>query len=330
MPHLLIDTTIDPSRIQTLATATGCTVELAPGPNDVQRELPEELLRDVRGILCTFLPTNHAAMTSLEWVQLCSAGYSQIENLDLQQRGITVCNATGVNDVPIAEWSVMMMVALARDLPQMFRNQQQGVWDRDARFQQEIRGRTLGIWGYGGIGRETARLADAMGLRVHVLTRDGKIKRRANYRVEGTGDDAGAIPQRVFAAADAEAFCQSLDYLLLAMPHTPENEGLIDGRIFQALPNHAFLINPARGKLVDEAALLAALDSGQIAGAALDTHFHYPMPADHPLWHMPNVMMTPHISGSSKSPHFADRLWALFTENVQRWQADQPLCNTLW
>jgi phosphoglycerate dehydrogenase-like enzyme len=223
-----------------------------------------------------------------------------------------------------------MMVNLARDLPAMFRNQQQGIWDRGERFQKEIRGSTLGIWGYGGIGRQTARLAKALGLRVHVLTRSGNVGGGGpRYCVAGTGDDEGSQPDRVFSMKEVDAFCQSLDFLLLAIPQTPENVGIVNRRVFEALPNHAFLLNPARGPLVNEADLLDALRNGAIAGAALDTHFKYPMPPDHPLWRMPNVIMTPHISGSSKSPHFISRLWQLFGENVRRWQAGKPLLNEL-
>ena len=304
MPEILVDTEIDPALLDELAESTGLSVELAPGEFDTQRDLPEKLLRNVRAVLCSFLPTNHDLMTSLELVQLCSSGYSQVENFGLAQRGVRVCNASGVNDVPIAEWAVMMIVALARDLPTLFRHQQQAIWDRSARFQEEVRGRTLGIWGYGGIGQETARLATAMGLRVHVMTRSGRIEPGERFQEPGTGDQAGTIPDRVFSTVEVERFCQTLDFLLLAIPHTPANEGLINRRLFEVLPNHAFLLNPARGKLACEADLLWALRTGQIAGAALDAHFHYPLPPDHPLWQMPNVILTPHISGSFASPHF--------------------------
>jgi phosphoglycerate dehydrogenase-like enzyme len=329
MPHVLVDTQIDPSLITELERVTGLTAAVAPGPLDTKRELPEALLCDVRATLCTFLPTNHSVMTSLKLVQLCSAGFNQVENLGLAGRGVSVCNASGVNDVPIAEWVVTMMVALARDLPAMFRNQQQGIWDRGARYQTEIRGRTVGIWGYGGIGRETARLATAMGLRVHVLTRSGNLASPPRFRVEGTGDDAGTLPQRVFSAGQVMEFCESLDFLVLAMPQTPQNVGIVGRKVFEALPARAFLLNPARGPLVNEEDLLWALRSGKIAGAALDTHFKYPMPPDHPLWRMENVIMTPHISGSSKSPRFASRLWQLFGENIRRWQVGGELLNEL-
>ncbi len=227
--------------------------------------------------------------------------------------------------MPIAEWVVMMMIALNRDLPGLMRNQAQGSWDRDARFQTELRGKTIGIWGYGGIGREVARLTSGLGLDVWALTRTGTIDTRPRFVVEGTGDPDGSIPSRVFSPSQAEVFCASFDFLVLALPATPTNIGVVDRHIFDALPDQAFILNPARGNLINEADLLNALRSETIAGAALDTHIYYPMPADHPLWSMPNVIMTPHISGSTESPHFAARLWDLFMTNIKRVKrGDEP------
>lgn len=329
MPHILIDLPVEPSLIDALQKSTDTPVKLASGDVGKLRTLPDAELRDAMAILCNALPTNHHAMANLELVQIASAGFKQVEGLGLSERGVDVCTASGVNDVPIAEWVVLMMLSLRRNFPQLLRNQAEAKWDRDSRFQTELRGKTVGIWGYGGIGRETARLAKMMGLRVHALTRSGKVDTSPRFHVPGTGDGGGDLPDRVFSASEAELFCATLDYLVLAIPESPENIGLIDEAIFKALPDHACLLNPARGPLVKEQALLDALRTGQIAGAALDTHFHYPMPADHPLWTMENVIMTPHISGSSQSPHFASRLWQLFIENLRRKRDGEPLLGHL-
>jgi phosphoglycerate dehydrogenase-like enzyme len=217
-----------------------------------------------------------------------------------------------------------------RDLRQMLRNQDGGVWDRSAVFQRELRGMTVGLWGYGGIGRETARLAKQLGLRVHALTRSGKVGPRRNvYTVPGTGDPDGTLPDRVFKSGEELEFLRRLDFLVLALPLTNATEGLVGERELQALPRSAYLLNPARGPIVREDALLRALREGWIAGAALDTHYQYPMPPDHPLWRFPNVIITPHIAGSSLSPRFAQRLWAIFTINVQRFARGEPLLNEL-
>ena len=106
-------------------------------------------------------------------------------------------------------------------------------------------------------------------------------------------------------------------------------EGIVGAAELQMLPDHAFLLNPARGPLVEEAALLEALRQGWIAGAALDTHYYYPMPPDHPLWQFPNVIMTPHISGSESGPYYLPRVWDIFLGNLPRYRAGETLLNEL-
>src|SRR5262249_41658904 len=154
------------------------------------------------------------------------AGYDQLLGLNLVAKGIRACNGLGNFDVPIAEWNIAMMVDLARHVRLMIRNQEAGVWDRSAVFQREIRGSVVGIWGYGGIGRETARLAKAMGLTVNVLSRNGVGPRPNIYRVPGTGDPEGKLPDRVFASREVLQFLAKLDFLVLAMPLTNKTEGI--------------------------------------------------------------------------------------------------------
>ena len=166
-------------------------------------------------------------------------------------------------------------------------------------------------------------------MRVHALTRAGVRSRATVYRVPGTGDPEGRLPDRVFAPAQAAEFLGGLDFLILAMPLTKASEGIIGERELRALRPTAYVLNPARGPLIQEEALLRALREGWIAGAALDTHYHYPMPPDHPLWRLRNVIMTPHISGSSGSPFFLARVWDIFVQNVERLHGKQPLLNEL-
>ncbi|MFZ9683474.1 MAG: D-2-hydroxyacid dehydrogenase [Cephaloticoccus sp.] len=327
---LLIDVPMDPAVLAALQTSPGITVDVIAEPAETKRELPAARLADVDVLFCTYPPSNVADANALRWIQVASAGYTQLFGLDLPGRGIRATNARGCFDVPIAEWAVAMMVNLARDLRQMVRNQEAPVWDRSAKFQREIRGLTVGLWGYGGIGRETARLAKALGLRVHVLTRSGQVGPRGDvYAVAGTGDPDGSLPDRVFSERETEAFLGDLDFLVLGMPLTKATEGLVGEAELSALPPRAFVLNPARGPIIQEAALLRALREGWIAGAALDTHYHYPMPPEHPLWAFPNVIFTPHISGSSLSPNFKTRLWDIFRQNVGRLQRGEPLLNEL-
>jgi len=281
------------------------------------------------GLFCSTLPENLDHFTGLRWVQIDSAGFSQLISANLPRRGIAATNASGVFDVPIGEWGMTMMVALARDLPVMVSNQRDAVWDRDVRFQREIRGSTVGFWGYGGLARETARLCRAFGLHVHVLARGSLRKRDEVFVLPGTGDPEGLLPDRVFSGAQWEEFLGGLDFLVMALPLTDATRGICGERHLRALRPSAFLLNPARGPLIEESALIKALQEGWIAGAALDTHYAYPLPASHPLWKMPNVILTPHISGSTGSPGFASRIRRILTENVMRFSENRPLLNQI-
>ena len=139
-----------------LKQRTGCQIEFIDPPEERAREIDPQRIRDANILFCTFAPTNHSIMAKLQWIQIASAGYTQLFGLDLPKRGIGATNARGCFDVPIAEWNIAMMINLVRNLRQLIRNQDAAVWDRSAEFQRELRGATVGLWGYGGIGRETA------------------------------------------------------------------------------------------------------------------------------------------------------------------------------
>src|SRR5262249_47518526 len=161
------------------------------------RDLPADLVRDTHILYCTYLPRNLADMNVLEWVQINSVGYSQVMQRGLAERRIRVTNARGVYETAIGEWAIAMMTMLARDLRGMIGNKKHGIGAGRAGSKNEIRGRVVGIGGYGGIGRETARLAKLMGLSVHVLARNKIGSRRDTYTVPGTGDPNGTLPDAV-------------------------------------------------------------------------------------------------------------------------------------
>jgi len=300
-----------------------------PGVNVFLKNAATELPEEIHYFFGDAIPDGIIDNPDLQFVQIGSVGYAHLYGLNLPQRGVRVCNARGVFDPTIAEWNIAMMINLLRDMPRMFRHQQQGIWDRDARFQRELCGLTVGIWGYGGIGRATARLAKSFGLKVHVLVRDSIKSRHDIYLVPETGDPEGLLPDRVFTANEEKGFLSQLDFLIIAIPQTPQTTGLIGEEQLRSLPPTAFVLNPARGPIIQEEALLRALREGWIVGAALDTHYHYPMPPQHPLWHLENVIMTPHISGSSSSTHYQERIWNIFAQNVSRLLQQKPLLNEL-
>ena len=324
--RILIDVPVHQPGLDALRALPNIDVALCDPIAEESLVRPADLLADREILFCATPPANLDDMKALRWIQITSSGFEHLIPLDLPARGVRTSNARGVFDVPIAEWCFAMMVNLARDLPRMYRNQQAGCWDRDAAFQSEIRGRTVGFWGYGGLARETARIAKCAGLRIHVLARNGVGPQPDLYRVPGTGDPDGVLPDEVFGLDRKDAFLSGLDFLIIALPLNDSTRGLVTAEDLKKLPTTALLLNPARGPIIQEAALLQALSEGWIAGAALDTHYHYPMPPDHPLWAMPNVIMTPHISGSTKSTRFPERVWDLFVQNVERMlRGDAPL-----
>jgi phosphoglycerate dehydrogenase-like enzyme len=332
MINVMIDVRVDESALVQLQSRSDLSLTLtAVGEDDEEpeREHDPQMLAEQDVIFCSRLPINHLAMRRLKLVQISSAGYAQLLGLDLPARGIRACNASGVFDVAIAEWNVAMMINLARNLRQMIRNQEAGQWIRETRFQNEVRGATVGLWGYGGLARQTTRLCQSMGQTVWVLTRDGVKSRDNTFVVPGTGDVDGVLPDREFTQEQKFEFLAGLDFLILALPLNSGTQGLVGNDELRALPRHCLLLNPARGPLIKEDALLRALREGWIAGAALDTHYYYPMPPDHPLWSLPNVIMTPHISGSARGPHYLPRLWSIFTQNLDRYLDAQPLLNEL-
>jgi phosphoglycerate dehydrogenase-like enzyme len=329
-PTVLVLLKSQPHLIERVREAGKGEVRVGPHLEGAGQSVDPDLLRGVECMLCEFLPANLDDCDRLRWIQLSSAGYSQIFGLSLVERGIRVTNGRGNFDIPIAEWNVMMLLLWHRRLLEMLEHQRQHVWDRSARFQSELRGAIVGFYGYGGLARETARLARAMGLEVWALTRDGRTRARDGiYCVPGTGDPQGTLCHRVFGPEGKAEFLAGLDYLILAMPITPETTGIVGEADLRRLKPTAVLINPARAGLVDEAALVRCMREGWIRGASFDVHYAYPLPPEHPLWSLPNVVLTPHISGSTLSPRFQDRIYEVFSRNLERYCSGQPLINEL-
>ena len=300
MKHILIDVALTADALRQLRDVPGLAVEVL-APSHESRPLPAEQLRGVHVFLCKLPPVNFDDLTSLELLQLATVGYEHMRHLDLAGRPFPVCNARGVFDTAIAEWNVVMMINLARDLRGSIRNQDAARWDKALRFTGEVRGTTLGLWGYGGIGRETTRLAKALGMTVHVLTRIPIGARGDNCCRPAPATPTARSPIDASPPAWSGSSYRGLDFLVLALPHTPHTDGMIGEDELRSLRRTAFVLNPARGPIIREEALVKALREKWIAGAALDTHHVEPLPAERlPLWKFPNVILTPHVSGSDR------------------------------
>lgn len=266
---------------------------------------------------------------NLRWVQAFSAGVDGwLKKPESARPGITVTTASGIHAPVMAEYSLSMMLAWAHAMPELAAAQPQHEWaaHREPEIMpKELRGATLGIVGYGSIGRETARQAQAFGMRILACKRNPDQKADAGWTVPGTGDPEGRLPERYYDIRQLHDMLGQCDYVVLTLALTPTTHHIIDAAALKSLKPGAVLVNVARGGLVDEPALIEALRTGVVHAAGLDVFEQEPLSADSPLWDMPNVLITPHISGSH--PAHDQRLFQLFTDNLRRYLDGQPLLN---
>lgn len=294
-------------------------------------EIPAEMWASAE-ILYTsrLLPTPEQALR-LRWVQFHWAGVDHaVEAPILKRPDVVATTLSGAAASQMAEYAVMMMLACGRRLAQAAVLQQRRDWpsDRWERFTpMELRGSTVGIIGYGSIGRETARLLAAFGATVLAAKRDAMHPEDTGYTPEGLGDPEGNLVQRLYPFQAVRSMVKECDFVLVCVPLTPQTRGMVNAEVLQAMKPGAMLIDVSRGGVIDSAALLETLRKGSIGGAALDVFAEEPLPADHPLWQMPNVIITPHVAGFST--HYDERAVALFSENLMRYLAGLPLYNRI-
>jgi phosphoglycerate dehydrogenase-like enzyme len=250
-----------------------------------------------------------AATPKLRWFHTPAAGVDRLVEIpDFRERGIALTNNSGSYDIQIAEHVLAFVLAGAKRL-HLYRDQQGKREWRDLEH-DELRDQTLVVFGAGSIGGEVARMASAIGMRVIA------VRRRP-----------GAVPgaQKVVTPEALGEAAAEADYLVVAAPLTPATRGAISRDVMARMKRTAWIVNIARGPIIDETALADALRDGRLGGAGLDTFAQEPLPADSPLWSLPNVVVTPHASNSS--PRVRQRTLALFAENVRRFKAGEPLLN---
>jgi phosphoglycerate dehydrogenase-like enzyme len=249
----------------------------------------------------------------LRWVQATSAGAGEqvgaagLSREELER--VTVTSAAGVHAGPLAEWALLGLLAFAKDLPRLLDDQHAHRWGHYP--VGELSGRTLLIVGLGQIGEEVARLAAAFGMRVIGVNRSGTADSRDVHEIHRTAELNQCLPE-----ADA---------IVISAPLTDETRGLIDAAAIARCKPGTILVNVGRGGVVDEAAMIEALRSGRLAGAALEVFAREPLPADSPLWDLPNVLVSPHTAGLSVRED--ERIVSLFVENLGRYLRGQPLRN---
>src|SRR6266403_2049551 len=252
----------------------------------------------------------------LKWIHSTAAGVAQLTYPELRESGILVTNPRGVFSVPMAEHTMGLLLALARNFPDSVRYQDQSKWAQQDLWDQpqhltELNGQVLLVAGYGSIGHELARRARAFDMRVWGVSRSGK------------GD--ASLAEKIVPIAQLHEVLSHADFVVVSAPETLETMHLIGAPELARMKPTARLINVARGTLLDQSALLAALQQRKIGGAALDVTDPEPLPAADPLWKAPNLLITPHTSAIS------DRLWprqtTLLLDLLERWFEGRNLFN---
>lgn len=263
----------------------------------------------------------------LVWVHSATSGVERALTPAARSRGVVVTNARGVFTRPIAEHVLMLILAISRRLPQLLELQRERTWQPLQGV--ELRELTVGVVGYGSIGRAVASLAGAFGARVIALRRNPSGP--AETPPESTGSDDEfqfrPAPDRIVGPGGLHELLAASDIVVLAAPLTPETDGMIDDAALAAMRPDGWLINIARGRLVDDRALLRALSEGRIGGAALDTFREEPLPSSSPYYDLSNVIVTPHTAWSSS--RVLDRSVELFCDNLRRFAAGEPLRNVV-
>ncbi|SEO29304.1 Phosphoglycerate dehydrogenase [Halogranum amylolyticum] len=298
--RLLIPHHVSPDRTDDLLSALEGVV---PAEHVVVADTPTESFEHaeaVEGIVTYDLDDDLlAAATNLRWIQCLSAGVDHYDLEALREREIVLTNSSGIHAEPIAEQTLCYLLMFERGLVQATRQQGRGVWER---FEGgELRGKTLGVVGVGSIGTRVAELGAALGMTVVGTKRD-------------TSERPAAVDE-LFAADDYHEVLRRSDYVVLAVPLTEETRGLLGGEELRLMSSDTVLVNVARGDVVDEAALTAALQNRSIRGAALDVFETEPLSADSPLWDLSNVVVTPHMAGST--PKKPERWRELLRQNYE-------------
>jgi phosphoglycerate dehydrogenase-like enzyme len=275
-----------------------------------------EQLRDADAALAWSLrPEQFHAARKLRWIHSTAAAVHQLMFPELVASDVVVTNSREVHGPVVAEQALALMFAVARKIPAAVRFQQKHVWGQErmwleGRMPGELHGATLGLVGLGSIGKEIAKRAAALGMRV--------IAAREHPERGGAEDVA-----TVYGPSQLNELLAASDYVVLAAPVTPSTRCLMNAERLGQMRPTACLVNVGRGVLVDEAALADALRQKKIAAAALDVLEKEPLPPDSPLWDMDNVLITPHTG--SVTPRLWERQYALISENVLRFLAGEPL-----
>jgi phosphoglycerate dehydrogenase-like enzyme len=251
---------------------------------------------------------------NVRWVHSLTTGVDKILFPALVASTVPLTNARGVFKRSLAEFAVLGILFHTKRVRRLVENQRQRKWDSfEVGFANHL---VMGVLGYGEIGRECALLAKGLGLSIHALRRN-------------PAKSPDPLIDRTFAPDELAAMLAGIDVLLCAAPLTAETHHMLGEPEFAAMKPTALVINVGRGAIIDEAALIRALQRGTIAGAALDVFEHEPLPEDSPLWSLDNVLISPHCTDQTRNPDWWELSMQLFIDNFHRWRSGEPLNNVV-
>ncbi len=292
-------------------------------------EIPTDLWKQVEILYTDRILPEPSQAPNLRWVQFHYAGIDHVAAHPLlAKKDIQITTLSGAAAPQVAEHVLLMLLALGHKLPELYAYQARAEWPKDRweRFRAlELRHSTVGLIGYGSIGREVARLLHPLGTRILAAKRDARHPEDDGYIPEGLGDPSGDLFTRLYPIQALRSMIKECDFVVVCVPLSPATRGLIGEAEIAAMKPSAFLVDVSRGGIVNPQALQKALEEKRIAGAALDVFTEEPLPATSPFWKLPNVLITPHISGISA--HYGARAMALFLENLKRYLAGNLLYN---
>ena len=303
----------------------GFELWLAPGMD--QQAVDDAVGPGVVGLIAQHRPSDPRKAPDLRWQQVLSAGVEHLLGSGQWPRAVTLTNARGVYAPAIGQYVMGAILRVTEQVDARRELQRDRRWPEDEnRFTgRPVRGTTLVILGYGGIGREIARLAAAFGMRVLAVTARPEKRVDDSFRAPGTGDPDGSIPEKIVGLDRLHETAAEADFVAVTVPLTPESRGLVDRQVLAALRADAWIINTGRGPVIEQTALLEALTQHRLGGAVLDVFDEEPLPPDSPLWNAPGAILTPHLSGSEAGTALRD----LVAENLRRFTNGRPLINVV-
>ncbi len=329
MAEIPVIITVDlPDRLLDRLRSVSPQLKIRLHPTGEASEIPEEQLAEVEILYTRRALPEPEQVPNLRWIQFHWSGIDPFVEHSLLRSEVMVTTLSGAAVPQMAEFALTMMMAAGHHLPEMIEHRRNKSWaeDRFTRFRPlELRGNTVGIVGYGSIGREIARLCVAFGAKVLVTKRDLKVLEQQGYQLEGLGDPQAELPTRIYPPQALASMASECDFLVITVPLTPETRGLVGEQVLRRMKPTAYLIDVSRGGVVDHGALVEALGNSWIAGAALDVFPVEPLPQSSPLWELPNLILSPHVAGTSGL--YLERAAELFAENLRRYLANEELLN---